>query len=108
MASSTLVAHVQCPYTGTLRTLSHASVLFIGVLKTLIGKCVVGESVINICTTGDKELNEETGKVFKKEKDLKKGVAFPTCVSVNNCVCHYSPLKSDKDYALQDGDVVKL
>nr|XP_019942625.1 PREDICTED: proliferation-associated protein 2G4 isoform X2 [Paralichthys olivaceus] len=50
----------------------------------------------------------ETGKVFKKEKDMKKGIAFPTSVSVNNCVCHFSPLKSDSDYTLKDGDLVKI
>uniref|UniRef100_A0A4W3HRQ3 Proliferation-associated 2G4 n=1 Tax=Callorhinchus milii TaxID=7868 RepID=A0A4W3HRQ3_CALMI len=36
------------------------------------------------------------------------GIAFPTCVSVNNCVCHYSPLKSDPDYILKDEDLVKV
>lgn len=47
-------------------------------------------------------------KVFKKEKDLKKGIAFPTCISVNNCVCHFSPTKNDPDYVLKAGDVVKM
>lgn len=36
------------------------------------------------------------------------GIAFPTCVSVNNCICHFSPLKSDPDRELADGDVVKM
>lgn len=36
------------------------------------------------------------------------GIAFPTCVSVNNCVCHFSPIKSDPDYTLKDGDLVKM
>lgn len=36
------------------------------------------------------------------------GIAFPTSVSVNNCVCHFSPLKSDPDYTLKDGDLVKM
>ncbi|RWS30163.1 proliferation-associated protein 2G4-like protein [Leptotrombidium deliense] len=78
------------------------------VLKELLTKCVTGESVIKICEFGDNMLNEETNKVFKKEKDLKKGIAFPTCISVNNCICHFSPLKSEPDYLLQDGDIVKL
>ena len=26
---------------------------------------------------------------------IDKGVAFPTCVSVNECVCHNSPLASE-------------
>ncbi|NXN32369.1 PA2G4 protein, partial [Nycticryphes semicollaris] len=51
---------------------------------------------------------EETGKIFKKEKEMKKGIAFPTSISVNNCVCHFSPLKSDQDYILKDGDLVKI
>lgn len=82
--------------------------LFLGVLKQLIDKCKVGESVRSICECGDQLLNEETGKVYKKEKELKKGIAFPTCVSVNNCICHFSPLKSEPDYVLKDGDLVKL
>lgn len=36
------------------------------------------------------------------------GIAFPTCVSVNNCICHFSPMKSEADYILKDGDMVKL
>ena len=38
------------------------------------------------------------------------GLAFPTCVSVNNCVAHYSPLASDAlaEQTLAKGDVVKL
>lgn len=47
-------------------------------------------------------------KVFKKEKELKKGIAFPTCISVNNCVCHFSPTKNDPDCVLKVGDVVKM
>ncbi|KAG7257303.1 hypothetical protein CRUP_031805 [Coryphaenoides rupestris] len=53
-------------------------------------------------------ISTETGKVFKKEKDMKKGIAFPTSVSVNNCVCHFSPLRSDADIILKDGDLVKI
>jgi len=78
------------------------------VLKATLEKCVAGESVINLCEFGDNLIIEETGKVFKKEKDAKKGIAFPTCVSINNCVCHFSPLKSDKDVVLKEGDMVKV
>jgi methionine aminopeptidase len=51
---------------------------------------------------------EETGKVFKKDKNMKKGIAFPTCLSANHCICHFSPLKSDPDYIFKDGDLVKI
>ena len=36
------------------------------------------------------------------------GIAFPCCISVNNCICHFSPLNSEPDVVLQDGDVVKI
>ena len=36
------------------------------------------------------------------------GVAFPTCISVNNVICHYTPLLSEPDTCLQDGDLVKM
>lgn len=77
-------------------------------LKAVIDLCVVGASVRDICTKSDALVTEETNKVYKKEKDLKKGIAFPTCVSVNNCVCHFSPSKNDPDYELKVGDVVKI
>ncbi|XP_011180648.1 proliferation-associated protein 2G4 [Zeugodacus cucurbitae] len=77
-------------------------------LKAVIDVCVAEASVRDICTKGDNLIIDETSKVYKKEKDLKKGIAFPTCLSVNNCVCHFSPSKNDADYILKEGDVVKI
>lgn len=77
-------------------------------LKAVLELCIPDASVKEICTKGDNLILEETGKVYKKEKDLKKGIAFPTCLSVNNCVCHFSPSKNDPDYTLKEGDVVKV
>jgi len=79
-----------------------------GILKKLITKSVAGAKILDLCEEGDKLLTEETIKVFKKEKEMKKGIAFPTCISVNNCICHFSPLKSDAEILLQDGDLVKI
>ncbi|CAG9773079.1 unnamed protein product [Ceutorhynchus assimilis] len=78
------------------------------ILKLVIEKCVPGASVREICNYGDELLNEETSKVFKKEKELKKGIAFPTCVSVNNCICHFSPMPSEPDCILKEGDLAKV
>ena len=78
------------------------------VLKEVVEKCVPGASSTQICEFGDTRIIEETGKVFKKDKHMKKGIAFPTCVSANHCICHFSPLKSDPDYILKDGDLVKM
>ena len=36
------------------------------------------------------------------------GIAFPTCVSLSNCVCHFSPLKSDPPLSLTTGDLLKV
>lgn len=36
-------------------------------------KAVIGASVRDLCIIGDKIIVEETGKQFKKEKDMKKG-----------------------------------
>lgn len=77
-------------------------------LKQIVAKCVPQASVQDICTEGDRLLEEETGKVFKKEKEMKKGIAFPVCASVNNCINHYSPLASEGDTILQEGDLVKI
>ena len=61
-------------------------------------KCV---SVQRLCEKGDAMIMEETGKIFEKEKEMTKGIAFPTSISINNCECHFSPLKSDQDYILK-------
>ncbi|XP_063619193.1 proliferation-associated protein 2G4 [Cydia splendana] len=78
------------------------------VLEQVLAKCVPDASAREICEFGDKTILDETSKVFKKEKDSKKGIAFPTCVSVNNCICHFSPIPSETDYILKQGDLVKV
>ncbi|NWU94594.1 PA2G4 protein, partial [Upupa epops] len=79
-----------------------------GVLRAVVEEAAPGASVLCLCEKGDALIMEETGRIFKKEKEMKKGIAFPTSISVNNCVCHFSPLKSDQDYSLKDGDLVKI
>lgn len=110
-------------------------------LKAVVEAAKTGVSVLSLCEKGDAFIVAETGKIFKREKEMKKGIffsfscsffllgfslfanltqhslihslsfpgiAFPTCVSVNNCVCHFSPLKSDPEVILKDGDLVKM
>ncbi|XP_064606647.1 proliferation-associated protein 2G4-like [Liolophura sinensis] len=77
-------------------------------LKAVMEMCKAGEPVLKICDAGDKMLLEQTAKVYRKEKEVKKGIAFPTCISVNNCICHFSPLLSDPEVLLKDGDLVKI
>ena len=51
----------------------HYFSLFLACLKELIVKCVPGAKAYDLCEFGDKYLDVETSKVFKKEKSMKKG-----------------------------------
>lgn len=81
-------------------------------MKKLVGLCVDGAKILDLCVEGDKLLEEGTGAVYNKPvkgvkvqkgmsvkssqsaqySTLLSGIAFPTCISVNNCVAHFSPL----------------
>merc|ERR1719277_2104072 len=55
-------------------------------------------------------MEDETGKLYNKkvkDKKIEKGVAFPTCISVNELVGHFSPLKGESR-KLKEGDLVKV
>ncbi|KZP00574.1 proliferation-associated protein 1 [Calocera viscosa TUFC12733] len=84
------------------------------VIQKLVPLCVEGANVLALCLEGDKAIEEGLGAVYSKAvKGVKvtKGVAFPTCISLNNCVAHFSPLASDpvaSAVKLSDGDVVKI
>ena len=44
-------------------------------LRKIIARCEAGDAMVQeLCEFGDKLLSEETAKVFKKEKDMKKGI----------------------------------
>lgn len=77
-------------------------------LNAVVEKCIVDATVMDLCETGDNIIITETNNVFKKEKDMRRGIAFPTCISINNCICHFSPLKSDQEVKLKKGDLIKI
>ncbi|KAG5643669.1 hypothetical protein DXG03_000500 [Asterophora parasitica] len=83
------------------------------VTKKLIELAVEGAKVIDLCVEGDKLIEQGTGAVYNKAvKGVKvsKGLAFPTSISVNNAVAHFSPLASDpqSEQVLAKDDVVKI
>jgi len=81
------------------------------VLAKLIESIKPGVKAVELCAQGDALVEEATAKVYnvkKGGKKVDKGSAFPTCVSVNNCCGHYSPLTSEDDVGLVEGDVVKI
>lgn len=83
------------------------------VTKKLIELSVEGAKVIDLCIEGDKLIEQGTGAVYNKAVKgvrVTKGVSFPTCISVNNTVAHFSPLASDPlaVQVLAKDDVVKI
>lgn len=67
---------------------------------------VPGAKVVDLCLLGDKFINDATGKIYKSSK-IEKGVGFPTCISLNNVVGHFSPGPGDAT-ALKENDVAKV
>lgn len=49
--------------------------LIAGVLRAVVEAANAGASVLCLCEKGDAMIMEETGKIFKKEKEMKKGEA---------------------------------
>ncbi|KAK9830632.1 hypothetical protein WJX81_007059 [Elliptochloris bilobata] len=76
------------------------------VLAELLRKCTAGAKIVDVCSAGDEAIEQATLKVFKGKK-IEKGVAFPTCVSVNSVVGNFSPM-ADDGTELKDGDMVKI
>ncbi|KAF5342691.1 hypothetical protein D9611_001474 [Ephemerocybe angulata] len=83
------------------------------VTKRLVELAVEGAKVIDLCVEGDKLLEEGTAAVYAKPVKgvkLTRGIAFPTSISVNNAVAHFSPIASDPQASqvLAKDDVVKI
>ena len=75
-------------------------------LEGVISQCVADKKVSEICAFGNLVVEAQCKNIFKGKK-IEKGLAFPTCVSVNECVCHNSPIPEESG-TLKDGDVVKI
>lgn len=50
---------------------------------------------------------KQIGKLYKNVKKIERGVAFSTCISGNNIVCHFSPLVNE-EIVLEEGDIFKM
>jgi methionine aminopeptidase len=65
--------------------------------------CIPDASVHDICKGGDDLVNELTKNLYQKKvngRKIDKGIAFPICVSVNDCICHMSPLTSEEPVSI--------
>lgn len=77
-------------------------------LQLVVSECKPKVKIVDVCEKGDAFIKEQAGSMYKNvKKKIERGIAFPTCISVNNTVCHFSPLASDET-VLQEGDVVKI
>ena len=65
---------------------------------------VPGTKIHNLAKLNDQNILDELNKTYK---NLDKGLSMPTCISVNQNVCHYSPPESD-DYKLVSGDLLRF
>ena len=75
-------------------------------MEEVMKQCKAGKRIVELCQAGDNFIVAECKKPFPKQK-MERGIAFPTCVSVNNIAGHFSPLKDDKA-VLRKGDVIKI
>jgi len=79
-------------------------------LQVVVDACKDGADIAELCKLGDKTIEERLSKVYNKKvkgKAIDKGVAFPTCISVNEICGHYCPLPYESR-KLSDGDLVKI
>lgn len=77
------------------------------VMNKILAHIVPEKSIVELCKAADQEIEDETAKIYNKIK-MDKGIAFPTCISVNNCAGHFSPLVSEDKTVLKQGDLVKI
>eukprot|EP01025_Chloroclados_australasicus_P031769 TRINITY_DN3214_c0_g1_i1.p1 TRINITY_DN3214_c0_g1~~TRINITY_DN3214_c0_g1_i1.p1 ORF type:complete len:417 (-),score=59.55 TRINITY_DN3214_c0_g1_i1:348-1412(-) len=75
-------------------------------MAEVMAGCKAGAKIYDLCVLGDTRINEQTSLIYKGKK-IEKGVAFPTSISVNSVVGHFTPLEGDTT-ALANGDVVKI
>jgi len=79
-------------------------------LQLVLDACVDGADVAEICEMGDKYMDTECGKLYnnkKGKKSIEKGVASPTCISMNDLIGCFSPLKGESR-KLAKGDICKI
>ncbi|TPX31249.1 hypothetical protein SmJEL517_g05382 [Synchytrium microbalum] len=78
-------------------------------LKKIVEAAVEGAKILDLCTLGDKLIEDGVKTVYNKGK-IPKGIGFPTSVSKNQQICHFSPLPSDPEasLALVNGEMVRI
>ena len=65
-----------------------------GTLQAVLSKACEGAVVLDLCVLGDSLILEESGKIYKREKEMKKGTSLsflcPNDPIARVCVCFAS------------------
>ena len=82
------------------------------VLKYTIDHCKPSINIYELCQSSDNLIREKLSKIYTKKKFI-KGVAFPTCISLNEVCGNFSPLSENSEdpheyKTLSEGDVAKI
>lgn len=77
-------------------------------MKEVLKKVQHNTKIVDLADIGDAIMQTELGLIYRKKKlKLGKGIAMPTCISINNIAAFNSPLKDDETI-ITDGDIVKI
>ena len=73
----------------------HLPHLILGVLRSVLEAAVEGCNVLTLCDLGDRLILEETSKVYKKEKEMKKGhssihLYFESSIYIGGKTCFHN------------------
>lgn len=108
------VEDISCP--KVVEMYAKASSIANRALQHVLSLIKVDADVYDLCVAGDTFIHDSLSKVYTKKivlapgeakEIMPKGTAFPTCISINEIVGHFSPLKSDS-VKIKAGDVVKV
>ncbi|RLN52596.1 hypothetical protein BBJ29_007570 [Phytophthora kernoviae] len=75
-------------------------------LEGVLSQLESGKDVVELCKFADLIVEQRCAAIFKSKK-IEKGVAFPTSISTNEIICHYSPLVNES-MTVKAGDWVKI
>lgn len=75
------------------------------VMDKIVEYVTPGTQVFTLCKIGDTCIENLVKTVYNKKK-FNKGVAFPTCVSLNNYAGYFSPVENVA--VIEEGDIVNI
>lgn len=82
-------------------------------LKFVLSRVVPGADSYELCVLGDAFILNETKKVYQKKdnkskRKIEKGIAVPTCISINEVFANCSPCERLGSRLILPGDLVKV